>query len=152
MVYKKDHSKGFPLLNRAAELGSINAHNQIAHSYYYGEGVEKDEEKAVHHYKLAAIGGHEGARHSLGMCEGLNGNYQLAYKHFMIAARSGFDDALKMLGDGYKAGYITKDEYAGTLRAHQVSKDEMKNEQRVTAEATIARDKQKGRANQSNND
>lgn len=133
----QDHRKEFELLNRAAELGSINAHHYLSRTYYYGEGVEKDEEKALHQYKLAAIGGHEGARHCLGMWEGKNGNMELACKHFMIAARSGFDDSLKKVGEGYKAGFVTKDDYAKTLRAYQVSMNEMKNEQRATAEVTI---------------
>ena len=124
-------------MSRAAELGSINAHNYLSHPYMAGDGVENNEEKAVHHYKLAAIGGHEAARHCLGMWEGKNGNMELACKHFMIAARSGFDDSLKKVGEGYKAGFVTKDDYAKTLRAYQVSMNEMKNEQRATAEVTI---------------
>ena len=52
----------------------------------------------------------------------------------MIAARAGYDDPLKWVGDGYKWGIVTKDEYESTLRAHKDSQDEMKSEQRSTAE------------------
>jgi len=56
-----------------------------------------------------------------------------AMKHFMIAAKSGLDDSLKNVGHGYKQKWVTKDEYASTLRAHQRSRDEMKSEQRTKA-------------------
>ena len=104
---------------------------------YYHFSIEKlkDKKKAIQQYKLAAIGGHEGARHSLGAKEGNDGNMERAYKHFMIAARGGNNDSLKKVGEGYKAGYVPKDEYASTLRAYQVSVDEMKSEQRTKAAA-----------------
>ena len=35
-----------------------------------------------------------------------------AMKHFIIAAKSGFGDSLKEVGDGCKAGHVTKAEYA----------------------------------------
>jgi hypothetical protein len=58
-----------------------------------------------------------------------------AMEHFMIAAKSGLDDSLKSVGHGYKHKWVTKDEYASTLRlrAHQRSRDEMKSEQRTKA-------------------
>lgn len=62
------------------------------------------------------------------------GRMNLAMKHFMMAARSGADNSLKQIGLGYKAGHVTKDDYASTLRAHKASQDEMKSEQRARAE------------------
>ena len=56
-----------------------------------------------------------------------------ATKHFMIAARAGFEESLKVIGQGYKHGLVTKDEYASTLRAYQVSVNEMKSEERTKA-------------------
>ena len=56
-------------------------------------------------------------------------------KHFMIAAKAGFDLSLKEVGEGYKRGHVTKDEYAQTLRAYKASQDEMKSEQRTKAAA-----------------
>ena len=135
---QKDHRKAFQLLNRAAELGSTNGHNSLALAYIGGEGVEEDEERAKHHMVVAAIGGHERARYNLGIMEGNNGNIDLAMKHFMIAARSGYDKALKKVGDGYKDGYVTKDEYASTLRAYQSCLNEMKSEQRSAVESTLS--------------
>ena len=40
-------------------------------------------------------------------------------------------DAVK---DGFMKGYVTKDEYANTLRAYQKIQDEMKSDQRDKAE------------------
>lgn len=58
-------------------------------------------------------------------------------KHFMFAAKSGFDLSLKQVGEGYKDGHVTKDDYASTLRVHKASQDEMISEQRTkSASAT----------------
>jgi hypothetical protein len=141
MTIPQDMNKGFQLLNRAAELGSTNAHAPIAVKYLsdYGSGQgDQNLDKAVHHYKLAAIGGNERARHNLGRIEYSAGNMDRSMKHFMIAARSGFDDALKKVGEGYKAGHVTKDDYANTLRVHKASQDELKSVQRTEAGISTA--------------
>ena len=123
------------LLHQAAELGSCMAHYSIGRAYSFsgGANVEKDKKIAYHHYKMAAIGGLELARHNLGCMEEENGNMKRAYKHFMIAAREGTERSLKAVGAGYKRGYVTKDEYASTLRSYQQSRDGMVSEQRTVA-------------------
>lgn len=105
----------------------------MGRAYWKGEVVEKDQNKAIQHLKLAAIGGYEKARHCLGDAEMCNGNIDRAMKHYMIAAKSGYDNSLKLVGAGYKAGHVTKDEYAITLRAYQNTQDKMKSEQRTKA-------------------
>ena len=67
------------------------------------------------------------------MMEEENGNIDRAMRHFLIAARSGLNEGLKKIGEGYKAGHVTKDDYASTLRAYQCSIDEMKSEGRTEA-------------------
>jgi len=133
--FPQDLNKANELLHKAVELGSCNANYELALMYLKGEGVERDAEKTIHHWKLAAIGGHEGARYNLGVFEYNVGNMERSYKHYMIAARGGFDMSLKKVGEGYKDGYVTKDEYANTLRAYQCSVDEMKSKQRDIAAA-----------------
>ena len=130
---EQDLRKAFELFNRGAELGSVSSHCLLAKMYQFGRGVEKDEEKSKHHLILAAMGGDEVARHMLGDIEHYNGDIDRAMKHYMMAAKCGYDDALKEIGLGYKAGKVTKDEYASTLRAHRASQDEMKSEQRTKA-------------------
>ena len=125
--------KSFELYLQAAKLGSYEAHFQIANAYRHGEDyVKKDMKRAAHHYKLAAMGGDEIARYNFAIieeCECMN----RAMRHFLILARIGCDDSLKMVGKGYKEGYVTKDEYANTLRAHKDSKDEIESEERTKA-------------------
>jgi len=127
------------LWHRGAELGSCRAHHALAQAYYQGDGVKKDIERSIHHYKQAAMGGHENARHTLGTIEFNNGDIHKAMKHFMISAKCGYDKALKAVGFGYKAGHVTKDDYASTLRAHQQTANDMKSEQRSFAADNSAR-------------
>ena len=140
---KTDYNKAAALIIQAAERGSIRAHYNLGMSYEEGLFTEKNMGKAIHHYKTAAIGGHEEARYNLGIIEAQNGNMEKARAHFLISARSGVGDALKKVGQGYKAGHVTKDEYASALRAHQLSLDEMKSEQRTKAAAARKRKQQK---------
>ena len=130
-----DLNKAFKLLNQAAKLGSCRAHCNLGDVYQSGQRVEKNMKKAMYHWKIAAIGGHERARFNLGIFEARQGNMDTmdkVMKHLIIAAKSGLDDSLKAVGEGYKAGLVTKDEYAATLRA-QVSVDEMKSNERTKA-------------------
>ena len=126
-------SKAFELYKQAAEHGSVSAHCSLGAAYLEGEGVDEDLDKAKYHYELAAIGGHEAVRYSLGTMEEYSENMDRAMKHYMIAARCGYDDSLKKVGDGYKAGHVTKDEYASTLRSYQETLEGMKSEQRDKA-------------------
>ena len=130
----QDYRKAFELFIRGAELGSVTSHSLLAKMYHYGQGVERDEEKSNHHLMYSAMGGFEVARHMLGVNEEYSGNIDRAMKHYMISARSGYDDALEDILKGYKAGHVTKDEYASTLRAHRQAIEEMKSEQRAIAE------------------
>ena len=129
----QDKKKAIELWNRAVELGSVGAHYDLGRAYIYGtEGVDRDLEKALHHWKVAAIRGHEKARYALGLFEE-NYSMKIAMKHYMIVAGSGYDEALKEVGKGYKAGLVTKDDYASTLRSYQTIRDEMKSDQRTKA-------------------
>lgn len=142
MGLPKDSQKAYELWSQAINLGSINAQYNISVSYVSKDDelssvatyLNIDEEQAIqnsiHHTELAAIGGHEIARNNLGALEASLGNMNRAMKHWMISARAGFDISLKQIGNGYKAGLVTKDEYASTLRSYQSSLDEMKSEQR----------------------
>jgi len=129
----RDMNKALELCIRAAELGSSNAYSFLGRTYMIGEWVEKDLERGIHHMSVAAIKGNETARFNLGVLEEQNGNMDRAMKHYMIAASAGSDVSLKEVGDGYKRGHVTKDDYARTLRAHKKTQDEMKSEQRAKA-------------------
>ncbi len=127
---KGNHDGAFESLTNAAELGDIDAHYKLGVMYYEGNGVEKDEGKAVYHFRIAAIGGHPTARYSLGYIEGLNGNFERAVKHFIIAANLGCADSMNILWKRYACGDITKEDLDATIRTHQAAIDETKSEQR----------------------
>jgi tetratricopeptide (TPR) repeat protein len=129
-----DYDKALKYLTKAAGLGDADAHFRLGKMYMEGEGVEKDEEKAVDHWEKAAIGGHPYARHNLACYAEYNGNVEIAVKHLIIAANLGFDVSMKALLLSYKSGFITKEEYGATLRAHQAAISATKSSQREVAE------------------
>ncbi len=133
-----DYDGAFEYYSKAAELGNADAHYRLGNMYGEGEGVEKDEEKAVYHYEKAAIGGHPNARNNLACIEGNNGRMERSVKHFIIAAKLGYDQSMKALWRHYSAGNISKEDLDATLRAHQAAIDAMKSEQRDAAEAVYA--------------
>ena len=62
-----------------------------------------------------------------------------AVKHFIIAAKLGDDDSLDALKKGYKKGYVSKEDFAAALRAHQAAVDATKSPQREEGEAFLRR-------------
>ena len=122
---------------KAALLGNIASHFQLAGAYYEGrDGVEKDMKKEIYHLEQAAIGGHVFARHNLGVVEEQNGNIERAVKHFTIAANLGDDESMKELKEGYSRGVVSKEDFEAALRAHKAV-DAMKSPQRDEAEAAL---------------
>jgi TPR repeat protein len=134
MGMPQDWAKANELYLKAGELGCVEAYFNLGSSYYNGDGVEIDKERAMHYFELAAMNGSVHARYNLGVIEGQAGNPQRACKHFILAARAGYEEALDAVKEGFRSGIITKDEYANTLRAYQKSQDEMKSEARDKAE------------------
>jgi hypothetical protein len=57
-----DYNTAFEFLTKAAELGDVNAHYQLAFMHHAGIGVEKDEKRELHHLEETAIRGHPEAR------------------------------------------------------------------------------------------
>ena len=129
-----DYDTAFEYYTKAAELGDVIAHYQLSVVYRKWEGVKKDEEKAVYHWEKAAIGGNPFARYNLACYEAENGNTERAVKHWIIAANLGCEYSMKRVLPMYKDGYITKEKYGATLRAHQAAINATKSEQREEAE------------------
>jgi TPR repeat protein len=132
-----DYKGAFEYWTKSAELGDIDAHYQLSCLYRDGQGVEKDKKKQFHHLEQAVIGGNAGARHYLGCEEWENGRLDRAVKHFIIAANLGDDGALQSLKDGFQRGYVSKEDFAAALRAHQAAVDATKSSQRDKAEALL---------------
>ena len=131
--FPQDDVKAFELFIRAGELGSSKAHCDVGYAYSNGRGVDIDEKKANHYYKLAAIGGNVNARYNLGVVEEKAGNWDRAIKHYMIAAGYGHNDSLKVIQELYTNGNATKEDYATALRAYQAYLAEIKSTQRDKA-------------------
>ena len=56
MGLQKDGYKAMELLHKAAELGSIDAHQNLGYAYDFGEYCEKDLAKSIYHYQIAVWG------------------------------------------------------------------------------------------------
>ncbi|KAK1733659.1 hypothetical protein QTG54_015702 [Skeletonema marinoi] len=115
----------------AAELGYAEAHYRLSIFYH---DVEKDGGKTKHHLEEAAIGGHPSARYTLGYHEGRNRRHDRAVKHLITAATQGDDDSINELMDEFRRGFVSKDDLAAALRAHQAAVDATKSPQREAAE------------------
>eukprot|EP00984_Skeletonema_dohrnii_P035271 scaffold34844_cov128-Skeletonema_dohrnii-CCMP3373.AAC.1 len=130
-----DNESTIEYLTKAAELGDLVAHYELANFYRDGEGVQKDRKKVIYHLEQAAIGGHPEARYNLGCAEEENGRFERTVKHWIIAANLGCDQSLDTLKRGYAAGRIKKEDFAAALRAHQAALDAAKSPQREAAQA-----------------
>ena len=131
--FAQDYAKAFELFVRAGDLGHTKAYCNIGYAYEIGRGVETNEKKANHYYKLAAIGGNMIARYNLGNNEQRACNMTRALKHYMIAAEGGEPNSLKKIQKLYTNGHATKDDYAKALRAYQAYLVEIKSTQRDKA-------------------
>ena len=81
MGLQKDGYKAMELLHKAAELGSIGAHQNLGYAYDLGEYCEKDLAKSIYHYQIAAMGGVTIARYNLGSNEVAASHIQRGMKH-----------------------------------------------------------------------
>ena len=131
----QDYTKALELWHQAGELGYTEAITNVGYFYDIGIGVERDEEKAMYHYELAAMKGDMLARHNLGLEEEKAGNMDRALRHFMIAAGSGSSISLKVLKVLYSNGRVTKEDYTTVLRSYQAYLSEIKSPQRDKAAA-----------------
>ena len=134
-----DYGIALEYYTKAVELGDVDAHVGLASMYHNGNGVEKDEKRAVYHWEQAAIGGHPQARAGLAMHEMDNGRFNRAAKHFIIGANLGEDILLKPIKDLFVQGIVSKEEYAAALRGHQAAVDATKSAERKKAEEAIKR-------------
>jgi len=133
---QQDHAKALELYHKSAKLGNHLAHLSLRICYQTGGIGEKDTRKAIYHRQLGAMAGDVDARYDLGCDEGNAGNMDRACKHMMISANSGCDFSMKAVQEGHKSGFVTKDDYAKTIRAHGNSIDKMKSDDRDRYAAT----------------
>ena len=127
MGMPQDMAKANELRLRAAERACSEAYCNLGFAYDNGMGVEVDKKKAKHFYELGAMSGDVTARYNLACLEGHAGNHNRAFKHYILSARAGDNKSLNVVKGGFMRGFVTKDEYANTLRAYQQRHDEMKS-------------------------
>ena len=126
----KNAPRAIELWSEAAELGSLDAQNNLGTVYYTGDGVEEDKPRGVHHWKQAAIQGHAMSRHNLGYAECESGNHELATQHWMMSAKMGYEESLSATKNMFKEGHATKEQYAEALLGYRDAVEEMKSPQR----------------------
>ena len=131
--FPQNMAKANELYLKAGELGCAQAYHNLGVLYRTGNGVAIDEKKANHYYELAAMNSDVHARYTLGVNEGRAGNHHRASKHYILAAKAGYKPSLDMVKHKYIDSYVTKEEYANTLREYQKSQDEMKSDARDKA-------------------
>jgi uncharacterized protein len=139
---KGDYDGAIEYHTKAAGLGNADSHFDLSVMYHEGQGVGKDKEKIWHHLEEAAICGHPHARNNLGFLEYRDGRIERAVKHWIIAAKLGLDESLETLKDAFGKGYVSKDDFAAALRAHQAAVDATKSPQREAEE--LAREELRG--------
>jgi TPR repeat protein len=141
-----DYEEAVKYFTKAAELGDVNAHHELAAFYdtgviyrNRGEGIKKDHKKFMYHLEEACIGGHALARCDLGYVEEIKGNRERSAKHYIIAAKQGDPPALNVVKTYFTSGAVSKEDYDSTLREHQAALDAAKSTQREEAYAYFAR-------------
>ena len=130
---KKDAPRAIKLWTEAAELGSLEAHFELGHTYYYGDDVEEDKPRGIHHWQHAAMKGHALSRHSLGVVELGHRNHRIAVQHWMISAKMGHEDSLNSIKLMFNKDLATKAQYAEALIGYRDAAEETKSHQREEA-------------------
>lgn len=133
MHVQRDVSKAVELYKKGGEHGCAEAYGNLARIYYHGENGEVDKKKAKHYYALAAMMGDVTARIDIASMEKEAGSTFWFYRHLLVSARAGHEDSIAELKNGYKDGFISKDEYAESLRLYQMRSNEMKSKMREEA-------------------
>eukprot|EP00571_Detonula_confervacea_P000151 CAMPEP_0172329020 /NCGR_PEP_ID=MMETSP1058-20130122/60658_1 /TAXON_ID=83371 /ORGANISM="Detonula confervacea, Strain CCMP 353" /LENGTH=143 /DNA_ID=CAMNT_0013046165 /DNA_START=334 /DNA_END=762 /DNA_ORIENTATION=- len=129
---QQDKAEGLRWYHRAVEAGSADAAYNLGKCFWEGDGVDKDRVQALGYFRKAAELGSVPAYCFIGDILIAIGEIDEAMLNCRKAAMCGWsDDTLfSNLRVGFRAGFITKDEYAFTLREHQVACDEMKSDGR----------------------
>ena len=131
---KKDQEKAVSLMEKASELGSVDANTSLGFAYLQGTfGLQKDIGKAKRYLENAAIKGSCEARYRLGCMDNTKETVSRGVKHFIIGARDGHEPSLVSVKKAFTAGYATKEEYEDTLRAYNESQNATKTKEREKA-------------------
>jgi TPR repeat protein len=131
----QDKPKAFEYFCRAAELGFADALYAVALAYDQGDGISRDEKKAVHYYEQAAMKGNAASRHNLGVKEYKAGKYNKALKHWLISCGHGDAWSVKNIKRLFTRGSATKEDYEKGLRSYHEYIEEIRSDERNVAAA-----------------
>lgn len=125
-------NEGMKWLQRAVEAGSGKAAHRLGSWYFGGECVDQDIEKALGYFRKAAKLNFIPPFYIMGLILMLKGEIEEAMLNFRQAAIGGVSDAVlfSLLRYGFSEGFITKEEYALTLRKNQAICNDMNSEGR----------------------
>lgn len=130
-----DWDEGLNWMQRAAEEGFGRASHFLGECYLNGNGKGIDLDQAILHLKAGGEGGSVTAFGAVAELLMDIGEIEEAMLNYRKAAMCGVGDGdlFASLRNGYREGFITKDEYMVTLRGHQKVSNEMKSEARTRA-------------------
>lgn len=127
LVHAGSYEDAFPLLSRASELGDPSAQQTLGWCYFYGYGVDINEEEAFRLFKLAADQGYVLSQYSVGYSyffgSGVEQNYDEAVKYFNLAADQDLVDAWVALGKCYYYGYGVEKDFEKAAQLYQKAQD-----------------------------
>ena len=129
---RQDKVEGLKWFHHAVEAGSGIAAYSIGQCHVRGDCVDKDYDKALEYFQKSADLGYIPAFHIVGTILMTKGETEEGMLNLRKAAICGMSEEklFEQLRDGFKEGYITKDEYAYTLRENQKACHEMKSDGR----------------------
>ena len=129
----KDVPRAIELWTQAAELGSLNAHFSLGSAFFFGDVVDEDKPRGIHHFQQAAMKGHAISRGFLGVDEYESGNYEVAVQHLVISAKMGLEHSLDGVMDMFRDGHASKAQYTEALLGYRDAVEEMKSSYREEA-------------------
>jgi len=133
MGLKQDKAEGLKWYHRAVEAGSGSAAFIVGQCHVRGDGVDEDHDKAIEYLQKSADLGYIPAFTLIGRYHmDVIGEIEEGMLNYRKAAICGMNDDILfgLLREGFSYGYITKDEYAFTLRENQAACYEMKSDGR----------------------
>lgn len=114
-VAQNENNKVFCTTKKSAEAGYWRSQYELGECYFYGSGINEDEEEAVKWYRKSAENGYAEAQNMLGKCyhngNGVEEDLEEAVMWFERAANQEFAPAQNNLGYCYYNGYgVDEDE------------------------------------------
>ena len=129
---QQDKAEGLKWYYRALEAGSGHAAFNLGGCYLRGDSVERDIEKALKYSQKAVDLGYIPAFYTIANVLLYKGEIEEGMLNLRKAVMCGGSENKPFtdLRNGFKHGFISKDEYAFTLREHQKACNEMKSDER----------------------